>query len=235
LVLLKQPHQTQKLLILTIEQVLDSSGGDQSSKFGAGIRARSNARANSSARKTGQTASSSSIFVESWTPHLIYNHYHKDKLSGRQAHQDNCPQNNQGKSLLMDEDGYCVDNHGKKFVRVEHEHKEAKFNTPENKNDPFQEASEVIESETTTLITDIRKRQIHAKSKHKGLFENPDGSPIETYNEFRDSQVEYLKDGNDSKYVSDCILLGEGSEPKDAACIIDDITQHCLVLKKTKR
>ena len=81
----------------------------------------------------------------------------------------------QGKYLKMDKDGYCVNERGKKFVRVKHEHKQAKFKTPENKNDPVQE-SEVTGTETTTLTTDIKKRQIHAKSKHKGLFEKPDGS-----------------------------------------------------------
>ena len=130
----------------------------------------------------------------------------------------------------MDQDGYCVNERGKKFIRVEHEHKQGKFETPENQYDPVQEASEVTGTETTTLTTDIRKRQVHAKSKHKGLFENPDGSSIDTYTEFKDSQVRFLKDKSDSKYVSDCILIGEGSEPKDAACVIDDKTQDCLVL-----
>ena len=104
-----------------------------------------------------------------------------------------------------------------------------KFETPENQNDPVQEASEVNGTETIKLTTDIKKRQVHAKSKHKHYLEKPDGSPIETYNEFRDSQVRYLKDENDSQYVSDCILVGEGSEPKDAYCVIDDKTRYCMV------
>ena len=133
----------------------------------------------------------------------------------------------------MEKDGYCGNSQGKKFVRVEHEHKQAKFETPENQNDPVQEASKVIRTETIPLTTDIRKRQVYAKAKHKSLFEKPDGSPIDTYTELRDSQVGYLKDENDSKY--DCILVGEGSEPKDAVCVIDDKTQHCLVFKKTQR
>lgn len=196
-------------------------------------------RANAGVRKTGQTAlSGSSIFVKAYTPHNIYcDHYHKDvnKLSCRQAHKNTCPPDDQGKYLKMDQDGYCVNERGKKFVRVEHEHKQAKFETPENKNDPVQEASEVTGTETTTLTTDIRKRQVHAKSKHKVLFENSDGSPIDTYTEFKDSQVRFLEDKSDSKYVSDCMLLGEGSEPKDAACVIDDKTRDCLVLEKTQR
>jgi hypothetical protein len=148
-------------------------------------------RAKAGVRKTGQTASSgSSIFVEGYIPHNIYcNHYHKDgnMPSCRQAHKNICPPDDQGKYLKMDQDGYCVNERGKKFVRVEHEHKQAKFETLENINDPVQEASEVTGTETTTLTTDIRKRQIHAKSKHKGLFENPDGSSIDTYTEFKDS------------------------------------------------
>lgn len=221
-----------------VERVLDLSGGDQS-KVGPGARAKADARANAGVRRTGQTASSgSSIFVEGYTPHHIYcNHYHKDgnMPSCRQAHKNICPPDDQGKYLKMDQDGYCVNERGKKFVRVEHEHKQAKFETPENQNDPVLEASEVTGTETTTLTIDIRKRQVHAKSKHKGLFENPDGSSIDTYTEFKDSQVRFLKDKSDSKYVSDCILLGEGSEPKDAACVIDDKTQDCLVLEKTQR
>lgn len=155
--------------------------------------------------------------------------------SCRQAHKNIFPPDDQGKYLKMDQDSYCVNERGKKFVRVEHEHKQGKFETPENQNDPVQEASEVTGTETTTLTTDIRKRQVHAKSKHKGLFENPDGSSIDTYTEFKDSQVRFLKDKSDSKYVSDCILLGEGSESKDAACVIDEKTQDCLVLEKTQR
>ena len=221
-----------------VERVLDLSGGDQS-KVGPGARAKADARANAGVRRTGQTASSgSSIFVEGYIPHNIYcNHYHKDgnMPSCRQAHKNICPPDDQGKYLKLDQDGYCVNERGKKFVRVEHEHKQAKFETPENKNDPVQEASEVTGTETTTLTTDIRKRQVHAKSKHKDLFENLDGSPIDTYTEFKDSQVRFLKDKSDSKYVSDCILLGEGSEPKDAACVIDDKTRDCLVLEKTQR
>jgi hypothetical protein len=146
-----------------------------------------------------------------------------------------CPQDDQGKYFKMDQDGYCVNERGKKFVRVKHEHKQAKFETPENKNDPIQEASEVTGSETTTLITDIRKRQIHSKAKHKSLFENPDGSSIDTYNEFRDSQVRFLEDKSDSKYVSDCMLLEKHSEPKDCVCVVDDKTRECLVLEKTQR
>jgi hypothetical protein len=75
------------------------------------------------------------------------------------------------------------------------------------------------------FTTDIRKRQINEKSKHKDLFKNPDGSKVETSKEFRDSQVEWLvKDPTDSKYASDCILLGKDSEPKDALCVFDDLT-----------
>jgi len=197
------------------------------------------ARANTGVRKTGQTASSgSSIFVKAYTPQHIYcNHYHKDGNIPyyRQAHKNICPPDDQGKYLKKDQDGYCVNERGKKFVRVEHQHKQGKFETPENQNDPVQEASEVTGTETTTLTTDIRKRQVHAKSKHRGLFENPDGSSIDTCTEFKDSQVRFLKDKSDSKYVSDCILLGEGLKPKDAACVIADKTQDCLVLEKTQR
>lgn len=154
--------------------------------------------------------------------------------SCRQAHKNICPPDDPGKHLKMDQDGYCVNERGK-FVRVEHEHKQAKFETPENINDPVQEANKVTGTETITLTTDIRKRQIHAKSKHKGLFENLDGLSIDTYTEFKDSQVRFLKDKSDSKYISDCMLLGEGSEPKDAACVINDKTRDCLVLEKTQR
>ena len=31
------------------------------------------------------------------------------------------------------------------------------------------------------------------------------------------------------------MLLGEGSEPKDVVCVIDDKTRNCLVLEKTQR
>lgn len=107
---------------------------------------------------------------------LNISNYHSDgsKLSCRRAHQNNYPRDNRGKSLQVYKDGYCVNSKGMKFVRVEHKHKVAKFETPENPNDPVQEASEVTGTETTTLTTDIRKRQVHDKSKHKGLFENPD-------------------------------------------------------------
>jgi hypothetical protein len=136
------------------------------------------------------------------------------------------------KYLKIDQDGYCVSKRGKKFVGVEHEHKKAKFDTPKNQNDPIQEVSEVTGTETTTLTTDFGKHQIHAKSKHRHLFKNPDGSSIDTKIEFRDSQVRYLKDKSDNKYVSDCILLVADAEPKDAACVIDNKTQECLVLEK---
>jgi hypothetical protein len=220
-----------------VERILDLSGGDQT-KFGPGARARADARANSGLSRTGQTTlSGSSIFAKAFTPDHIYcNNYHNagNKLSCLQAYNHNCPPGNQGGSIKLDEDGYCIGERGKKFVRVEHEHKIAKFETPESPNDPVQDASEVIGTEKISLTTDIRKRQIHSKSKHKYLFENSDGSTVQTYNEFRDSLVEFLKDTSDSKYVSDCILIGEGSEPKDALCVIDDKTRYCLVLEKTQ-
>jgi len=58
---------------------------------------------------------------------------------------------------------------------------------------------------------------------------------VETSNEFRDSQVRFLTDGSDSKYVSDGILIGKGSEPIDVVCVIDDKTGDFMVLKKTQR
>ena len=162
----------------------------RASLFGPYAWAKANARTNSGVTRTGQTASSgSSIFAESFTPHHQYCNYHNEgsKLSCRRAHQNNCPRDDRGKSFPVDKDGYCVNSKGMKFVQVGHEHKVAKFETPENPNDPVQKASEVTGTETTRLTTRIRKRQIHSKSKHKGLFENPD----KTYNEFRDSQVGY--------------------------------------------
>ena len=107
-------------------------------------------RANAGVRKTGQTTSSgSSIFVKGYIPQNIYcNHYHKDGNIPyyRQAHKNICPPDDQGKYLKKDQDGYCVNERGKKFVRVEHQHKQGKFETPENQNDPVQEASEVTGS-----------------------------------------------------------------------------------------
>ncbi len=165
---LNQEGSTQPERVLEGSQLtLDTprGGSEWQPKSGPGPRAKADARkaaanrANAGVRKTGQTASSgSSIFVEGYIPHNIYcNHYHKDgnMPSCRQAHKNICPPDDQGKYLKLDQDGYCVNERGKKFVRVEHE--QAKFETPENKNDPVQEASEVTGTETTTLTTDIRK------------------------------------------------------------------------------
>jgi len=210
------------------------------SKTGPGARAKADASRYFKTKGLGSTLlpGTDALGLVPYTHHHIYcDHYHKnDNIpSCRKAHKNSCPPDDQGKYLKMDQDGYCLGKRNKKFVRVEHQHKQAKFQTPENPNDSVQEASEVTETETITLTTDIKKRQVHTKAKHKGLFENPDGSSIDTYPEFKDSQVRFLKDKSDSKYVSDCILIGDGSEPKDAACVIDDKTQHCLVLKKTQR
>ena len=124
-----------------VERVLDLSGGDQS-KFGPGARAKFDAKANGGVRRMGQTASSSSsIFTESYTSQHYYCNYHSDgsKLSCHRAHQNNnnCPQGNQGKSLQMDKDGYCIDSRGKKFVRVDHEHKQAFCNLTKRSSIPF--------------------------------------------------------------------------------------------------
>lgn len=87
----------------------------------------------------------------------------------------------------------------------------------------------MIGSKTTQVSADIRKRQINAKFKHKDSFQNADGSSIETYDEFKESQMRFLKEKNPNKYVADCILLGEGSQPKDAVAVIDDETQACII------
>ena len=56
------------------------------------------------------------------------------------------------------------------------------------------------------------------------------GSDIVTPDEFRDSQVRYLKESKNNKYISDAILLGKGSNPKDVEGIFDDITQHVVII-----
>ena len=136
----------------------------------------------------------------------------------------------------MDNEGYLIARNGKKYVRVDHEHKEAKFKTPASRNEPVQKVDEVLSTTKKKVTTDIRKRQINAKTKHRGEFEKEDGSAIVTSVDFRDPQVRYLQDEkNPSKYLSDCLLLGDGSEPVDAACVIDDDTRACMVLRKVER
>jgi len=143
-----------------LEKVLGLSGGDQN-KFGPGARAKADAWANSSVSKMGMgktSSSGSTIFAESFTPSHIYcNNYHnaRNKLSCPQAYNHNCPPGNQGGSIKLDDNGYCIGKGGNKFVRVEHEHKKAKFVTPENQNDPVQDVSEVIGTEKIRLTTDV--------------------------------------------------------------------------------
>ena len=116
-----------------------------------------------------------------------------------------------------------------KFVRAEQSYKQAKFQTPKNPKDEVQKTSDVIGTETKVKI-DLRKRQLNKKYKHRGYFKNPDGSDIVTPDEFRDSQVRYLKESKNNKYISDAILLGKGSNPKDVEGIFDDITQHVVII-----
>lgn len=216
-----------------------SRGGDFQPKFGPGARAMNDARTYVNSKKGDQTVSNgASAYADAFTPSNTHSdRYHKNNNLPfcHQAHTNICPSDDQGKSLKLDLDGYCVNQKGKKFVRIEHEHQRAKFKTPANQNDPVQEANEAIGTEKSKLTTDIGKRQIFKKWKHRPLFENLDGSPIETYNEFRDSQVKFLENDKESKYVSDCMLLGQNAEPKDAVCVVDDQTQQCLVLGKTKQ
>ena len=122
----------------------------------------------------------------------------------------------------------------KKFVRVEHEQREAKYTTPENENSPVQYVSEVIRTKTIKLATDIKKRQIHAKYKHKNLFRNPDGPNVETFTKFRDSQVNFLKNKDNNTYVSDCILLDKNIAPKNVVYVVNDITRNFIILERTK-
>lgn len=81
-----------------------------------------------------------------------------------------------------------------------------------NSNNPVQEASEITRTEKIPLTTDIEKPQVPVKSKHKDLFENPDGSLIGTYNEFKDSQVRFLKE--ESVY-NICVRVGYMVEEND--------------------
>lgn len=207
-------------------------GGDQVSKTGPGARAKADARANAGLRK--KNSAGSNFFADGYVPQQIYCNYNRDRLSCPRAHRNtDCPLDGSGRPnsrLPMDEDGYCIAKNGKKFVQIQHEHNKIKFETPTNLKSPPQDPMDLIGPEKISLKTDIRKRQINQKYKHKGEFKNSDGSA--TIPEFRDEQIEFLKKDTDTKYASDCILLGNGSDPKDAVCVFDG--KDCVVLEKRK-
>ena len=228
-----------KELVYNMNRGGDTPKSDVSqSKVGPGARAKHHAR---EAAKTGSPSSTGgSLFTEGYIPDKKFCHFHtgQPKTSSTKSQLGMSISNGDfkdayGRPFKKSDDGWLVSRAGKKFVRTKCQIKTADFQTPENYNDPAQTISDAAKSKNPVEHSvDISKRQTHAKFKHRSDFETANETKINTYSEFTESQVNFLKTPAENKFISKCIHLGTGTEPKDAFCIIDHDTRQCFVAKR---